>query len=88
MFLSVLQTANYVHSGFIYLAGQNRLVAIDGDLTSFYLQSSHRVKSANNKLTNEDARGNVQSPEEQLMVNILADGCVSGEVIYLDCGKY
>ena len=79
--------ADYPHSGFIDIAGQNRSVAIAGDRTSFYLQA--RDASGNNKLTNGDAQGDVQSPEEQFTVDIVSDhGSVSGEVKYLDSGKY
>jgi hypothetical protein len=80
-------TAEYLYSGFVDIECYNRSVVIAGDRTSFYHQT--RDASGNNKLTNGDAQGNLQSPEEQLMVNIVADhGSVLGKVTYLDSGKY
>ncbi|KAL3774885.1 hypothetical protein ACHAW5_007303 [Stephanodiscus triporus] len=79
--------ADYPHSGFLDTVGQNRSVAVAGDRTSFYLQA--RDASGNNKLTNGDAQGDLQSPEEQFTVDIVADhGSLSGDVTYLDSGKY
>jgi hypothetical protein len=79
--------ADYPYSGFIDIEGHNRSAAIAGDQTSFYLQA--RDASGNNKLTNGDALGDLQSPEEQFTVDIVADhGSVFSKVTYLDSGKY
>jgi hypothetical protein len=78
---------NIITHGFIDVEGHNISVAIAGDRTSFYLQA--RDASGNNKLTNGDAQGDLQSPEEHFTVNIVADhGSVLGKVTYLDSGKY
>ena len=94
--------ADYPHSTFIDTTGQNRSVAVAGERTMFYLQA--RDSSGNDKLTNGDAQGDMQSPEEQFTVDIVAAlqklapsktegieiecGSVSGVVTYLENGKY
>lgn len=81
-FLTIISpgAADYPYSTFIDDAVEgNRTVAIAGDRTSFYLQ----------ELTNGDAQGDVQSPEEQFTVDIVGShGSVSGDVIYMSSGQY
>ena len=79
--------ADYPHSTFIDTIGQNRSEAVSGERTTFYLQA--RDSSGNDKLTNGDDQGDMQSPEEQFTVDIIAhSGSVSGIVTYLENGKY
>ena len=62
-------------------------VAVAGERSTFYLQA--RDSSGNDKLTNGDDQGDMQSPEEQFTVDIVAhSGSVSGIVTYLENGKY
>ena len=79
--------ADYPHSTFIDTVDQNRSEAVAGERSTFYLQA--RDSSGNDKLTNGDDQGDMQSPEEQFTVDIVAhSGSVSGIVTYLENGKY
>ena len=60
---------DYPYSDFIGTTGQNRSVAIAGDRTLFYLQA--KGSSGNDKITAEDAQGDLQSPDEKFMVDII-----------------
>eukprot|EP00956_Cyclotella_meneghiniana_P005779 scaffold7486_cov54-Cyclotella_meneghiniana.AAC.1 len=74
--------ADYPYSTFIDYANEgDRTIAIAGERTYFYLQA--KDSSGNNKLTNGDAQGDVQSPEEQFTIDIIrSHGSVSGNVVY------
>jgi hypothetical protein len=80
--------ADYPYSAFVDEASEaDRTIAIAGDRTSFYLQA--KDSSGNNKLTNGDAQGDIQSPEEQFTVDIIGShGSVSGDVTYMSSGQY
>eukprot|EP00804_Cyclotella_cryptica_P021433 CCRYP_005783-RA/>CCRYP_005783-RA protein AED:0.00 eAED:0.00 QI:831/1/1/1/1/1/3/2372/6166 len=79
--------ADYPYSGFIEVPGEDRSAAIAGERTSFYLQA--RDSSGNKKLTNGDAQGDVQTPEEQFTVEITGThGSMSGDVTYMSSGQY
>ena len=80
--------ADYPYSTFIDDANEgDRTIAIAGESTYFYLQA--KDSSGNNKLTNGDAQGDMQSPEEQFTVDIIGShGSVSGNVVYMNSGQY
>ena len=80
--------ADYPYSTFVddVIEG-NRTVTIAGDRASFYLQA--KDSTGNKKLTNGDAQGDAQSPEEQFTVEVIGShGSVSGDVVYLKSGMY
>ena len=79
--------ADYPHSDFIDMPGENRSQAIAGEETSFYLQA--KDSTGNNKATNGDAQGDLQSPQEQFTVDIIGEHTSSsGVVTYLESGQY
>ena len=79
--------ADYPHSDFIEMPGENRSLAIAGEETSFYLQAKDSM--GNNKVTNGDAQGDLQSPQEQFTVDIIGEHTSSsGMVAYLESGQY
>ena len=79
--------ADYPHSDFIDMPGQNRSQTIAGEKTSFYIQAKDSI--GNNKVTNGDAQGDMQSPQEQFSVEIIGEhASSSGVVTYLEYGKY
>eukprot|EP00970_Alexandrium_tamarense_P002964 scaffold427_cov103-Alexandrium_tamarense.AAC.19 len=79
--------ADYPYSDFIEMPGLNRSEAIAGDRTSFYIQA--KDSAGNNKSSNGDAQGDVQSPEEQFTVDIIgAHTTISGDVTYMSSGQY
>ena len=79
--------ADYPHSDFIDMPGENRSQAIAGEETSFYLQA--KDSTGNNKATNGDAQGDLQSPQEQFTVDIIGQHTsASGVVTYLESGQY
>ncbi|KAL7430197.1 hypothetical protein ACHAXM_002057 [Skeletonema potamos] len=69
------------------MPGVNRSQAVAGEKTSFYLQA--KDSTGNNKVTNGDAQGDLQSPQEQFSVDIIGEHIsLSGMVTYLDSGQY
>lgn len=60
---------------------------IAGDRRLFYLQT--RDSCSNNKFTNEDAQGDMQTPEEQFSVgNIGTQVSISGNVTYMSSDQH
>jgi hypothetical protein len=79
--------ADYPHSDFIQMPGENRSQAIAGEEATFYLQA--KDSTGNNKVTNGDSQGDSQSPQEQFTVDIIGEYTTSsGTVTYLESGQY
>ena len=79
--------ADYPHSGFIDVDGQDRSVTVAGERTTFFLQA--RDSGGNDKLTPAGDSSQTGVDSQQFTVEIIGDhGAVAGEVTYIDNGQY